>query len=171
MDLARFDFLASKNFARSCIFHARKASFYLQEDNILQDFSKLCASLARKLLARSGFILQDGFYWESCKLGLDVIGRPITVLWQLLNEPRPLLSVVIEDLFSVSCSQDLMIVYGGTSLRILMDYVSLVVAPPLMLMIWLLILWRSYHYLLILILVHLLFRRSYLKFHIKSLGE
>ena len=68
-------------------------------------------------------------------------------------------------------SQDLMIVYGGTSLRILVGYVSLVVAPPLMLMIWLLILWRSYHYLLILILVHLLFRRSYLKFHIKSLGE
>ena len=108
---------------------------------------------------------------ESCKLGLGVIGQLITILWQLLNEPTPLLSIVIEDLLSISCSQDLMTVYGGTSLRILVGYVSLVVAPPLMLMIWLLILQKSYHYLLILILVHLLFRQSYLKFHIKNLGK
>ena len=118
-----------------------------------------------------GIVFVNVLIVESCKLGLDVIGWPITVLWQLLNEPRPLLSVVIEDLFSISCSQDLMIVYGGTSLRILVGYVSLVADPPLMLMIWLLILWKSYHYLLILILVHLVFCQRYLKFHIKSLGK
>ena len=85
MDLARFDFLASKNFARSCIFHARKDSFHLQEDNILQDFSKLCASLARKLLARSGFILQDGFYWED-------LGMRIKCIATFYNEVAVLLS-------------------------------------------------------------------------------
>ena len=29
---------------------------------------------------------------KHCKLGLDAIGQPITILWQLLNKPRQLLS-------------------------------------------------------------------------------
>ena len=48
-----------------------------------------------------------------------------------------------------------------------MGYVSLVIGLPLILMIWLLILWNSYCYLLILILVRLLFQQSYLKLYIK----
>ena len=68
---------------------------------------------------------------ESCKLGLDVIGQLITILWQLLNKPRPLLSAIIEDLFLLSYSEDLMVVYGGISLRILVGYVSLIVTLPL----------------------------------------
>jgi len=64
IDCARFHFLASKNFARSCTFLARKASFHLQEDNIFQDFRKHVQGPAIKLLARFCLILQDGFYWE-----------------------------------------------------------------------------------------------------------
>ena len=40
---------------------ARKASFLVQD---LQDFVQDLASLARKILARSEYFLQDGFYWE-----------------------------------------------------------------------------------------------------------
>ena len=40
---------------------ARKASFLVQD---LQDFVQDLASLARKILARFGYFLQDGFYWD-----------------------------------------------------------------------------------------------------------
>ena len=93
------------------------------------------------------------------------------VLWQLLNEPRPLLSTIIKDLFLLSCSQDLMIINDGISLIILVGYVSLAVDLPLMSIIWHTILLKSYHYLLISIPVHLLSCQSYLKFQIKSLDK
>ena len=40
---------------------ARKASFLVQD---LQDLVQDLASLARKILARFGYFLQDGFYWD-----------------------------------------------------------------------------------------------------------
>ena len=39
---------------------ARKTSFLVQD---LQDLVQNIASLARKILARFGYFLQDGFYW------------------------------------------------------------------------------------------------------------
>ena len=39
---------------------ARKAPFLVQ---VLQDFMQDLASLARKILARLAYFLQDGFYW------------------------------------------------------------------------------------------------------------
>lgn len=70
--------------------------------------------------------------------GLDVIGQVITVLWQLLNGPKLLLSIIIEDLILLNYSQDPIIVNGEISLRILVGYVKLTINPLLMLMIWLL---------------------------------
>ena len=43
---------------------ARKASFLMQ---ILQDLMQDLASLARKILARLAYFLQDGFYWVSIR--------------------------------------------------------------------------------------------------------
>ena len=44
----------------SILYFTRKASFLVQDlQDLMQDF----ASLARKILARLEYFLQDGFYW------------------------------------------------------------------------------------------------------------
>ena len=48
-------------FLQDPLYLARKATFLVQD---LQDLMKDFASLARKLLARLEYFLQDGFYWE-----------------------------------------------------------------------------------------------------------
>ena len=70
-------------------FLARKASLLVQDLQVLvqdlQDLVQELASHARKILARFGYFLQDGFYWEII-LYLHVIivntlcGQPINIL-------------------------------------------------------------------------------------------
>ena len=45
------------------LFLARKASFFSATVQVLQDLVQDFASLARKLLAKLAYFLQDGFYW------------------------------------------------------------------------------------------------------------
>ena len=47
------------NGTQDFLYLARKSSFLVQD---LQDFLQDLASLARKILARFGYFLQDGFY-------------------------------------------------------------------------------------------------------------
>ena len=62
--LALENYLAifSCRFLQHFSYFARKASFLVQD---LQDLVQELASFARKILARFGYFLQDGFYWDT----------------------------------------------------------------------------------------------------------
>ena len=61
-------------FLQDSSYLARKASFLVQD---LQDLVQGLASFARKILARFGYFLQDGFYWV-CVCAMKVPGREVS---------------------------------------------------------------------------------------------